>query len=124
MAGALVFVAIAALLGRPMHVPVLATRAFFMVLGVVVGGVATPETVRGMSTWPASIVLICIGMLAVTAASAFYLRTFHRWDLQTAHVCLESPVRCRKVVGYRVRSQIRFAGDHHRADAAAWSCSQ
>lgn len=84
MAGALVFVAIAGLLGRPMYVPVLATRAFFMVLGVVVGGVATPETVRGMSTWPASIVLICIGMLAVTAASAFYLRTFHRWDLQTA----------------------------------------
>ena len=57
MAGALVFVAVAALLGRPMHVPVLATRIFFIVLGVIVGGVATPETVRGMSTWPASIVL-------------------------------------------------------------------
>jgi len=84
MAGALVFVAIAGLLGRPMYVPVVAARTFFMVLGFVVGGVATPETVRGMSTWPASIVLICIGMLAVTGASAFYLRTFHRWDFQTA----------------------------------------
>ena len=70
MAGALVFVAVAALLGRPMHVPVLATRIFFTVLGVIVGGVATPETVRGMSTWPASIVLISIGMLVVTAGSA------------------------------------------------------
>jgi membrane AbrB-like protein len=84
MAGALVFVAIAALIGRPMYVPVLATRIFFVVLGVIVGGVATPETVRGMSTWPASIVLICVGMLAITAASAMYLRLFHRWDAQTS----------------------------------------
>ena len=84
MAGALVFVAVLALIGRPMHVPVLATRIFFIVLGVIVGGVATPETVRGMSTWPASIVLISVGMLAVTAAGTMYLRTVHRWDLQTS----------------------------------------
>jgi membrane AbrB-like protein len=84
MAGALVFVAIAALVGRPMHVPVMATRIFFFVLGIVVGGVATPETVRGMSTWPASILLISVGMLAITAASAMYLRLVHRWDLQTS----------------------------------------
>jgi membrane AbrB-like protein len=84
MAGALVFVAIAALIGRPMHVPALATRLFFFVLGVIVGGVATPETVRGMSTWPASIALISVGMLAITAASAMYLRLFHRWDVQTS----------------------------------------
>jgi uncharacterized protein len=84
MAGALVFVAIAALIGRPMHVPVLATRIFFFVLGIIVGGVATPETVRGMSTWPASILLISVGMLVITAASALYLRLFHRWDMQTS----------------------------------------
>jgi membrane AbrB-like protein len=84
MAGALVFVAVAALLGRPMHVPVLAVRICFIVLGVVVGGVATPETVRGMSTWPASIVLICIAMLVITAAGAMYLRIVHHWEMQTS----------------------------------------
>ena len=84
MAGALVFVAVGALVGRPMHVPVLATRIFFVALGVIVGGVATPETVRGMSTWPASIVLICIAMLVITAAGTMYLRTVHRWDMQTS----------------------------------------
>src|SRR5262245_25723058 len=84
MAGALVFVALAALSGRPMRVPAVAARICFVVLGVVVGGVATPETVRGMSTWPASITLICIAMLAVTAAGTVYLRTVHHWDMQTS----------------------------------------
>ncbi len=84
MAGSLLFVAIAALCGRPTHVPRLATRFFFIVLGMIVGGVATPETVRGMSTWPASIAMISVAMLAVTVAAAWYLRVVHRWDLQTA----------------------------------------
>jgi hypothetical protein len=84
MAGSLVFVAAAALSGRPAHVPLLAARASFVVLGIVVGGMATPETIAGMSTWPASIALISIAMIAVTFAAAWYLRKFHHWDTQTA----------------------------------------
>jgi membrane AbrB-like protein len=84
MAGSLVFVAVAALAGRPMHVPSGWARLFFITLGIVVGGVATPETVKGMSTWPASIVMISIAMIAITMAAAWYLHTFHRWELQTA----------------------------------------
>ncbi len=84
MAGSLVFVAIAALAGRDMHVPTAAARLFFIALGIVIGGVATPDTVRGMATWPLSIVVISIGMLAVTAAAAYYLKAVHGWDAQTA----------------------------------------
>jgi membrane AbrB-like protein len=84
MAGSLVFIAVAALAGRPMHVPSNWARLFFIVLGIVVGGVATPETVKGMSTWPASIAMISVAMIAVTLAGALYLHKIHRWELQTA----------------------------------------
>lgn len=84
MAGALVSVAAASLVGRPTHVPIPAARVFFISLGIVVGGVATPETIAGMSAWPASIALICVAMIAVTGAATWYLHKVHRWDTQTA----------------------------------------
>jgi uncharacterized protein len=84
MAGSLVFVAIAALAGRRMHVPTPAARLSFIALGIIIGGVATPETVRGMTTWPLSIVVISLAMLVITVAAASYLKFVHRWDPQTA----------------------------------------
>lgn len=84
MAGSLVAVAAASLAGRDMHVPSWAARTFFIALGIIIGGVATPETVRGMTIWPLSIVLLCVAMLAVTAVAACYLAFVHRWDAQTA----------------------------------------
>jgi len=84
MAGSLVFVAIAALCGRQTHVPTGAARLFFIALGIIIGGVATPETVRGMTTWPLSIVIISVGMVTVTVAAAGYLKLVHGWDAQTA----------------------------------------
>jgi membrane AbrB-like protein len=84
MAGSLVLVALVGLFGRPVHVPRLASQVFFVVLGVIVGGVATPETVHGMSTWPASIAMICVAMLAMTIVATWYLRLVHGWDVQTA----------------------------------------
>lgn len=84
MAGSLVFVAFASLAGRNLHVPTFAARCFFIALGMIIGGVATPETVRGIATWPLSIVLICLAMLTVTVAAAAYLRLVHGWDTQTA----------------------------------------
>jgi membrane AbrB-like protein len=84
MAGSLVFVAIAALSGRKIYMPASLARIFFIVLGIVIGGVATPETVQGMTTWPLSIVIIAVAMLVVTALGAAYLRMVHGWDAQTA----------------------------------------
>jgi membrane AbrB-like protein len=84
LAGALVFVAVAALFGRSMYVPTLMTRIFFIALGTIIGGVASPETVQGMSTWPASILMICVAMLAITVSAGLYLRHVHAWDFQTA----------------------------------------
>jgi membrane AbrB-like protein len=84
MAGAMVAVAIAALAGAPMYMPTLLARGFFIALGITVGGIATPETVHGMMTWPLSIVLIAIAMLVTTVAASFYLTAVHGWTAQTA----------------------------------------
>jgi hypothetical protein len=84
MAGSLLCSALAALCARPIHVPTPMARLFFIALGIVIGGVATPETMRGMATWPASIVFISVAMIALTIASATYLQLVHGWDVQTA----------------------------------------
>lgn len=84
MAGSLLCTAVAALSGRSIHVPTPVTRVFFIALGMVIGGVATPETLRGMATWPASIVFISVAMVALTLASSYYLQRVHGWDIQTA----------------------------------------
>src|SRR5262249_26244676 len=79
-----VFVALAALCGRSMYVPTNMTRVFFIALGTIIGGVASPETVQGMATWPASILVICVAMIVVTVAAGYYLHLVHGWELQTA----------------------------------------
>jgi uncharacterized protein len=84
MAGAMVAVAAAALAGRPMLMPSLLARAFFIALGVTVGGIASPETVRGMATWPLNILLLVVAMLVATVVAAFYLTRVHRFSPQTA----------------------------------------
>ena len=84
MAGAMVAVAIAALAGRPMFMPTLLARVFFIALGITVGGIATPDTVRGMMTWPLNIALIAVAMLVTTLAASVYLTRVHGWSAQTA----------------------------------------
>jgi membrane AbrB-like protein len=84
LSGAMLFVAAAAIFGRPTFVPTMAARIFFVLLGIVVGGVATPETLRGMATWPASIACLTVAMAVSTAATAAYLHRVHRWEVQDA----------------------------------------
>jgi len=84
IAGAMVFTATAALAGRPLGIPQNLARAFFIVLGMSIGAVATPQTVAGMATWPLSIAAVSIAMGAVTVGTVAYLKRFHGWDTLTA----------------------------------------
>jgi membrane AbrB-like protein len=84
LSGSMLFVAIAAIAGRPAHVPPALTCAIFIVIGISLGGVATPETFRGMATWPVSIAVLLTAVLAVTAATASYLRLVHGWETMSA----------------------------------------
>jgi hypothetical protein len=53
VSGSVVAVATAALLGRPMRVPLTLARICYVVVGTLLGTVVTPETLRGVITWPA-----------------------------------------------------------------------
>lgn len=84
LAGAMCLSAVAALAGRTVHLPQWAARTCFVMLGISLGAVATPETVGGMASWPLSVVIVCIGMGVVTVATVGYLRVVHGWDKETA----------------------------------------
>lgn len=84
LAGSMVFAAAAALAGRPVHVPRTLTRACSVVLGIAIGGVVTPETLRGITSWPLSIAMVAISVVAATLATFFYLTRVHGWNTVTA----------------------------------------
>jgi membrane AbrB-like protein len=80
VSGSVVAVATAALLGRPMRVPQALARICYVVVGTLLGTVVTPETLRGVITWPASVALLMLASLGMIAATMTYLRVVHRWD--------------------------------------------
>jgi len=80
VSGSVVAVATAALLGRPMRVPLALARICYVVVGTLLGTAVTPETLRGVVTWPASIALLMLASLGMIAATMTYLRVVHRWD--------------------------------------------
>jgi len=84
LAGSMVFAAAAALAGRPIHVPRPLTRVCSVVVGIAIGGVVTPETLRGVMTWPISIAMVLISVAAATLATFAYLTRMHGWNAVTA----------------------------------------
>jgi uncharacterized protein len=84
VSGSVVAVAAAALFGRPMRVPLPLARVCYVVVGTLLGTVVTPETLRGVITWPASVALLMLASLGMIAATMTYLRVVHRWDTFSA----------------------------------------
>src|SRR5262249_37814827 len=84
IAGAMVFSATASLAGRPLGLPHNLARAFYIVLGMSIGAVATPKTVAGMTIWPLSILAVTVAMGAVTLGTVADLKRVHRWGTMTA----------------------------------------
>jgi membrane AbrB-like protein len=80
----MVATAAAALAGRPLGIPQNLARAFYIVLGISIGAVATPQTVIGMAHWPLSIAAVTLAMAAVTLGTVAYLTRVHGWDILTA----------------------------------------
>jgi membrane AbrB-like protein len=80
VSGSVLAVSAAALLGRPVKVPITLARVGYVIIGIQLGAVVTPETVRGFITWPASIALLVVASIAMIVATASYLRTVHHWD--------------------------------------------
>ena len=84
LAGAMIFSAVAALAGRTIYVPSALARISSIVLGITIGGVVTPDTLRGMTTWPLSIAMVSVSVAAATLATATYLTRVHGWNQLTA----------------------------------------
>lgn len=84
LAGSMLAVAAAAILGRPATVPKNFARAVFIAVGISLGAAVTPETIKEVWTWPLSMAFLIAGMSCATAATSVYLRHFHGWDATSA----------------------------------------
>jgi uncharacterized protein len=80
VSGSVLAVTAAALLGRPVKVPMALARAGYVVVGILLGAVVTPQTVKGFITWPASIALLVLAAIFMIVATTSYLRVVHRWE--------------------------------------------
>jgi uncharacterized protein len=84
VSGSVLAVAVAALSGRPMKIPPAVARIGYIVIGIFLGAVVTPETLHGIATWPASIALLLLASICMTLATMAYLHIVHGWDLFSA----------------------------------------
>ncbi len=86
LSGAILVVACAALAGRPMYVPLRLNRVIFVLIGISLGAVVTPETLRGVATYPLSVVVLLAAMAVVSYVGGEYLRRVHGWDRVSAYL--------------------------------------
>ncbi len=133
LSGSMIFVAIAALAGRQMVMPAPLGRVVFVLMGISLGGAVTPETLKGIATWPLSVVLLCVGMTCSTFASAFYLRKVHGWDMLSAlfgsapgalSQVIANATQCHSdLPGIAIVQTIRRRDPHRSCCRSAWRCS-
>src|SRR3954465_3537246 len=82
--GSLLGVAAAALCRRPVHIPVPLSRVISVVVGISLGAVVSPETLKGLVAFPLSVLVLAISTLVMITATSSYLRFVHGWDAQSA----------------------------------------
>jgi membrane AbrB-like protein len=80
VSGSMLATAVAALIGRPIRVPLPLARVCFVLVGILLGAVVTPETLRGIATWPLSIALLSVCSVCMIVATTSYLRYVHGWE--------------------------------------------
>ncbi len=84
ISGSLLSVAAAALAGRPLMVPAPLSRVISVLVGISLGAVATPETLKGLAAFPISIAVLLVATVLMTVATTSYLRLVHGWPWQSA----------------------------------------
>lgn len=86
LSGSILAVAGASLAGRPMLIPTLLMRAIFVLIGISLGAVVTPETLHGMTTYPLSIAVLLLAMTIISVCGAGYLQLVHSWGKVDAYL--------------------------------------
>jgi membrane AbrB-like protein len=84
VSGSVVAVAIAALAGRPVMVPLGLTRVVLVIVGIALGSVVTPETLKGLANYPLSIAILMVATACMIAGTTAYLRLVHGWNAISA----------------------------------------
>lgn len=109
LSGSMVAVAAAALAKRPMQMPAPLARVVFVAVGISLGAAVTPETLRGVATWPLSVAMLLAAVICATFASAFYLRKMHRWDMLSA-LFGSMPGALSQVIAYATQNKSDLRG--------------
>ena len=78
--GSLLGVAVAALAGRPVTVPVPLSRVISVLVGISLGAVVSPETLKGLAAFPLSVAVLAVSTICMIVATSAYLRYVHGWD--------------------------------------------
>jgi hypothetical protein len=86
LSGSILAVAGASLANRPMLIPTWLMRTIFVIVGISLGAVVTPETLNGVAAYPLSIVVLIVAMAFVAVAGAYYLQIVHGWDKVSAYL--------------------------------------
>jgi len=84
LAGAMIFVAAAALARLPVRLPDRMRDGFFVILGLSMGGGVMPDVVDRIARWPLTMALLAVTLVLVTAATYVFLLRFARWDRESA----------------------------------------
>jgi membrane AbrB-like protein len=90
ISGAMIAVGIAAIAGRPLHVPPILTQAVLVLLGISLGSLVSQQLLHNMSAYPLTIALLALATFCSTFGSSIYLQRMHGWD-QTSALLAGSP---------------------------------
>src|SRR5262245_12342526 len=80
VSGPMLTVAVAALAGCAVKIPLPLARLCLVLVGILLGAVVTPATLKGIASWPLSVALLVVAAICMMTATAWYLRLAHGWD--------------------------------------------
>jgi membrane AbrB-like protein len=86
LCGSMAAVIIAVLSGRDLKIPERLRGFAFIFLGTSMGTSLTPDTIAKIQTWPVSIAMLMISVVATMVIGTQYLVRRHRWDIVSARL--------------------------------------
>ncbi len=84
ISGAMIAVAVAAVAGRPLRLPVPVAASILIVLGMSLGSMVTRDLVQNAIAYPVTIALLALATFGATFGSSLYLQRLHGWDRTSA----------------------------------------
>src|SRR4030088_3246991 len=82
--GAMIAVGIAAIAGRPLHMPPILAQAVLVLLGISLGSLVSQQLLHNTGAYPLTIALLALATFCSTFGSSLYLQRMHGWDQTSA----------------------------------------